>query len=149
MCLPTVTHSGPRLFARHHFNVEGDIANYTDPDPDALVFTVSKGGGPLRNSNFRSRVWLPALRAIGLSGIRVHDLRHTAAALFIAEGAHPLVVKSHLGHSSIRVTMDVYGHLFPSEAEELADRLDARHRAAADSVVPLVRPIEAQPTSKT
>ena len=43
--------------------------------------------------------------------------------------------------------MDVYGHLFPSEAEEVAHRLDARHRAEADSVVPLVRPIEAQPTS--
>ncbi len=125
------------------------LANYTDPAPDALVFTVSKGGGPLRNSNFRSRVWLPALRATGLSGIRVHDLRHTAAALFIAEGAHPLVVKSHLGSFLDKVTMDVYGHLFPSEAEELANRLDARHRAAADSVVPLVRPIEAQPTSKT
>ena len=125
------------------------LANYTDPAPDALVFTVSKGGGPLRNSNFRSRVWLPALRATGLSGIRVHDLRHTAAALLVAEGAHPLVVKSHLGHSSITVTMDVYGHLFASEAEELANRLDARHRAAADSVAPLVRPIEAQPTSRT
>ena len=45
--------------------------------------------------------------------------------------------------------MDVYGHLFPSEAEEVAHRLDARHRAEANSVVPLVRPIEAQPTSKT
>ena len=125
------------------------LANYTDPAPDALVFTVSKGGGPLRNSNFRSRVWLPALRATGLSGIRVHDLRHTAAALLVAEGAHPLVVKSHLGHSSIKVTMDVYGHLFPSEAEEVAHRLDARHRAEANSVVPLVRPIEAPPTSRT
>ena len=106
-------------------------------------------GAPIWHSNFRSRVWLPALRATGLSGIRVHDHRHTAAALLVAEGAHPLVVKSHLGHSSITVTMDVYGHLFPSEVEELAHRLDARHRAAADSVVPLVRPIEAQPTSKT
>ena len=124
------------------------LANYTDPAPDALVFTAAKDG-PIRHSNFRSRVWLPALRATGLLGIRVHDLRHTAAALHIAEGAHPLVVKSHLGHSSITVTMDVYGHLFPSEVEELAHRLDARHRAAADSVVPLVRPIEAQPTSKT
>ena len=110
---------------------------------------MSKGGGPLRNSNFRSRVWLPALPRNRPFGIRVHDLRHTAAALLVAEGAHPLVVKSHLGHSSITVTMDVYGHLFASEAEELAHRLDARHRAAADSVVPLVCPIEAPPTSKT
>ena len=96
------------------------------------------------HSNFRSRVWLPALRTTGLSEIRVHDLRLTAATFLIAEGAHPLAVKTHLGHSSIQVTMDVYGHLYPSELEELADRLDARHRAAADSVAPLVRPGKAR-----
>jgi len=52
----------------------------------------------------------------------------------IAENAHPKAVQAHLGHSSIQVTMDRYGHLFPSDAEELADRLDAaRRRTGADA----------------
>ena len=79
----------------------------------------------MRNTNFTQRVWKPAVKAAGLpAGLRIHDLRHTAAALMIAAGAHPEHIKRHLGHSSIMVTMDLYGHLLPSEAEEIADRLD-------------------------
>jgi hypothetical protein len=51
------------------------------------------------------------------------DLRHTVAALMIAEGAHPEKIKRHLGHSSITVTMDVYGHMFPADDEAIAERL--------------------------
>lgn len=48
----------------------------------------------------------------------------------IAGGAHPEHIKRHLGHSSITVTMDRYGHLYPSEAEAIAARLDGTLRAA-------------------
>jgi hypothetical protein len=50
--------------------------------------------------------------------------------LLIAQGAHPKAIKAHLGHSSIQVTMDRYGHLFPDALEQLADRLDAARAAA-------------------
>ncbi len=71
------------------------------------------------------------MRAAGLSdGLRFHDLRHTCAALLIAQGAHPKAIQVHLGHSSIQVTMDRYGHLFPDALEQLADRLDAARAAA-------------------
>ena len=54
-------------------------------------------------------------------GLRFHDLRHTHAALLIADGWHPLAISRRLGHSTITVTMDRYGHLLPSlEAELLA-----------------------------
>ena len=46
----------------------------------------------------------------------------------IAAGAHPEHIKRHLGHSSITVTMDLYGHLLPSEADAIADRLDGMLR---------------------
>jgi integrase len=49
----------------------------------------------------------------------------------IKTGAHPKAVQGHLGHSSITVTMDVYGHLFPNEMDALAERLDSAHRQAA------------------
>ena len=66
-----------------------------------------------------------------------HELRHTAAALAIAEGAHPLVIKERLGHSSITVTMDRYGGLFPALDETLADALDGTLR---DSLAASPRP---------
>jgi len=65
--------------------------------------------------------------------VRFHDLRHTCASLLIAQGAHPRAVMEHLGHSSISVTMDRYGHLFPDELNRLADRLDAARGAALEA----------------
>lgn len=76
------------------------------PDPDALVF-ADGNGSYLRHSNFRCRIWLPPLAKAGLPGdVRIHDPRHTCAALLIARGAHPRAIQVHLGHSSIQVTMD-------------------------------------------
>jgi hypothetical protein len=46
-------------------------------------------GGPLRVTGFRARVWRPATRAAGVDGLRIHDLRHTGVALWIAAGANP------------------------------------------------------------
>jgi len=63
-------------------------------------------------------LWDPAVRSAGLApGLRIHDLRHTCASLLIAHGAHPKAAQVHLGHSSISVTMDRYGHLFPSDMQ--------------------------------
>ena len=47
-----------------------------------------------------------------------------AASLLIATGANPKAVQAHLGHSSIPVTFDRDGHLFPSDQEALAARMD-------------------------
>lgn len=94
-----------------------------------LAFPTTTGE-PMRRSNFRRRKWIPALERLGwtdrhpLDGLTFHELRHTAAALAIAQGAHPLTIKERLGHSSITVTMDRYGHLFPAQDEALAESLD-------------------------
>jgi integrase len=100
------------------------LARYVDDDPSALVFT-SPQGQPLRNTNFRRQVWYRAVAEAGLpDGLRIHDLRHTCASLLISQGAHPKAIQTVLGHSSITVTMDRYGHLFPSDMEALAAALD-------------------------
>lgn len=100
------------------------LANHVADQPDALVFT-SPDGAPLRNGNFRRRIWYPAVEQAGLpAGLRIHDLRHTCASLLIAAGANPKVVQVHLGHSSITVTMDRYTHLFPSDIDHLIRRLE-------------------------
>ena len=61
---------------------------YVAPDPGALVFTGSKGA-PLRRAGFRRWYWLPALRRVGLDGLKVHELRHTFVALWVAAGRNP------------------------------------------------------------
>ena len=57
------------------------------PSSAPLVF-ASSTGSPLAHSNFRRRVWLPALAAAGLEGIHLHDLRHTGNQLTANAGAN-------------------------------------------------------------
>ena len=92
------------------------------------VFTAARRG-PIRHHNFMVRTFKPAVVRAGLPPtVRFHDLRHTCAALLIANGRHMEEIKEHLGHSSIRVTSDRYGHLFPSAREAVADALGATYR---------------------
>jgi integrase len=100
-----------------------------------LVFPTIQGH-PMKRSNFR-KLWGRALASEGLSDLHFHELRHTAAALAIDAGAHPLTIKDRLGHSSITVTMDTYGHRFPAQDEALAQALDMKLR---DSLAASSRP---------
>ncbi len=101
-------------------------------DPEDFVFTAPEGG-PLRHRNFYRRHFKPAVHRAGLpERTRFHDLRHTCAAILVAEGAHSLAVMKRLGHSSITVTMNTYGHLFPALEEALTDGLDRAYRAAQE-----------------
>jgi integrase len=92
---------------------------------DEWVFP-SPGGSFLRYDNFRKRVWLPAVERAGLAPLKFHELRHTAAAFMIDEGADPLLVKRRMGHEDIRTTYNLYGHLFPDREEALVAALDKR-----------------------
>lgn len=79
--------------------------------PNAWLFDAP-GHGPLRESNWKRSVgWSVAMAAAGLQGFRVHDLRHTAASVWLAAGADPKVVQRVLGHASAAMTMDLYGHM--------------------------------------
>jgi integrase len=100
-------------------------------DPEAFVFTAPQGG-PLRVIAFRARVWRPATRKADLDGLRIHDLRHTAVALWIA-GAGPKEVATRAGHTSVSFTLDRYGHLYPESDTALRDRLDALYVAGAQA----------------
>ena len=65
-----------------------------------------------------------ASRRAGIGHIRPHDLRHTCASLLIAEGLNIKQVSSHLRHSSVGVTLDTYGHLYPGDRNEVAHAMD-------------------------
>jgi integrase len=100
------------------------LAERVPEEPDALLFS-NKVGNPLRNSNFRHRIWQPACKESGMpEGLRIHDMRHTAASLAVSAGANLKAVQRLLGHASATMTLDRYSHLFTDDLEALADRLD-------------------------
>lgn len=101
----------------------------TYPDDSGLIFTAQMGG-PIRRTNFRRRIWKPAVEASVGEPCTFHDLRHSHAAILIAQGEHPKVIQERLGHASIKTTLDTYGHLFDGLDEAAADRLDEVWRAS-------------------
>jgi integrase len=76
--------------------------------------------------NFRRRVWEKLLATIGMRHVRIHDLRHTFASLLIQNGESLVYVKEQMGHHSIQVTVDIYGHLVPGGNKAAVDKLDTR-----------------------
>ncbi|HYN36058.1 MAG TPA: site-specific integrase [Actinomycetota bacterium] len=101
------------------------------PDESVWVFPAPQGGF-LRYDNFMKRNWGPAVHQARLAPLTFHELRHTAAALMIDEGADPLQVKRRMGHEDIRTTLNTYGHLFPDREDDLVVALDARRNLARE-----------------
>ena len=102
--------AGP-LWTDTGFVFTNALGNYVDPD------------------NLRHRSFGPLLRRAGVSKIRFHDLRHTAATLLLSLDTRPKVVQEPLGHSQISVTMDVYSHALPTMQREAMNDLDRLIRA--------------------
>lgn len=123
---PTKTHQDRTIllppFLRDRLSEH--LAAHVDRTTTALVFT-SPNGQPLRNSNWRNRVWRPACEESGMpEGLRPHDLRHTAASLLVSAGANVKAVQRHLGHATATQTLDRYTHLFTEDLEAVAERLE-------------------------
>lgn len=87
-----------------------------------LVFT-NEVGKPLSALNMLNRKFIPTLEKAGLKKIRFHDLRHTYASIQIDLEANPKYIQSQMGHSSIRITLDTYGHLMKDVNQEAAAKL--------------------------
>ena len=90
----------------------------------SLVFP-NEAGNPMDANNMLKRIWYPTLRRAGIPKHRFHLLRHSNASLRIATGQNIKYIQSQLGHSSIQVTMDVYGHLMKPVNNEEAVKLRA------------------------
>jgi len=85
---------------------------------------VSNAGTPLDVNHWRKRIFYKAIEKAELRKIRVHDIRHTYASLLIQAGKSLAYVRDQLGHHSISITVNVYGHLTPGGNKEAVDRLD-------------------------
>jgi integrase len=73
--------------------------------------------------NVTNRVFHECLAKAGLRRIWFHDLRHTHATLLLMQGESPVYVKDQLGHSSIKMTVDIYGHWIPGANRQAVSRL--------------------------
>ena len=100
---------------------------FTEGKPNiAEEFVFPSPSGGVLNPDTMFKDWfLPTLEAAGIRAVRFHDLRHTFGARLIAAGAPLNYVKEQLGHASIQITVDTYGHLIPGVGERYVDRLDA------------------------
>jgi integrase len=92
-------------------------------EPAPWIFPAANGE-PVIKQGFSARVWKPVLRAAGVRYRNPHVLRHTYASLLLAQGESLAYVKEQLGHASIRLTVDLYGHLVPGGNRAAVDKLD-------------------------
>jgi len=79
---------------------------------DEMLFSQDNGSPMTRNFS-EGGPWHVIRTAAGLPGLRLHDLRHTHAAVLISSGVPLTAIQRRMGHSSIKVTSDMYGHLMP------------------------------------
>jgi integrase len=86
-----------------------------------LVF-YTDAGRPIHSSNVLPQ-WYRALQRIGLPKVTIHDLRHSCATLLLGAGVPLPVIADILGHSTVRVTADLYAHIVPELRRDAADRL--------------------------
>jgi integrase len=94
---------------------------HTD-DPDAFVFGVEPDV-PFEPSTVNRRA-RAAWKQTDLKSIGLHECRHTFASLLIAGGVNPKALSTYLGHASVTITFDRYGHLMPGNEAEAARALD-------------------------
>lgn len=99
------------------------LKNHRKNNFNSIVF-CNQTGAYLDADNLVKRRFTPLMKAIGCPEMRFHDLRHTYAAMMIEKNVQIKYIQRNLGHSSIQVTIDNYGHLMPEIATEAMQKLD-------------------------
>jgi integrase len=88
--------------------------------PDSFVF-ADTAGAPLRADGVHKYHWLPMLRRQGLPEVRLYDARHSCATMLLEAGVPMKAVQELLGHASMTLTADTYGHVTPAFKRQAAD----------------------------
>jgi integrase len=87
-----------------------------------LVFSHYNGSPLLPDSV--THAWVKLAKRCGLTGVRLHDARHTHASLLLKQGVHPKIVQERLGHAGIAITLDLYSHVSPGLQQAAANKFD-------------------------
>jgi integrase len=113
-----------------------ELANHLrayPPSDDGLLFNNPEGGA-ISYTNWRRRFWLPAVLSTFNEVSGYHALRHSNASLLASSrSVHPIEVQARLGHKDVRITLQVYSHLFEGADQAAADALDALQAAHGDA----------------
>lgn len=109
------------LEERMRYAESWNIAWQVEPEYKDFVFP-SVGGGPMDRGNLGARYFKPLLKRADLPDIRLYDLRHTFATLWLESGEHPKILQEILGHSRISVTLDTYSHVIPHMQRDAMER---------------------------
>lgn len=115
--------AGSRRTIRIPPPIADELAAHRDRYPHITQIVHNKAGRPVMLNNLRGRQFKRAVADSVGEPMRPHDLRHTHVALLIAEGMHAKGIADRLWHSSIRTTMDTYGHLLDAVEADVVDRL--------------------------
>jgi integrase len=99
-----------------------------------LAFPNTRGDRPFNPSTINQRAKIAWTKA-GLTPITLHECRHSYAAYMIAAGLNSKALSTYMGHSSITITLDRYGHLLPGNEHEAAQLLDTWLQTATPRVV--------------
>jgi integrase len=99
------------------------IADNAASSVDWALIVTSHTGKPLSKSTMRDN-FRRLLKAAGLPIIRIHDLRHSCASILLGEGVAAQTVSKYLGHSEVKTTLDIYGHVSRSQTQEAAITMD-------------------------
>lgn len=95
---------------------------------EGLVFR-GRDGGPVNVNDWLTRRLAPLLKRLGIPRAGLHAFRHASASAIVASGANPKVAQAQLGHSDIRVTLDLYSHIIGDDQRKAVAR-------AAESFMP-------------
>lgn len=138
------------MYGKHIRPAEGDLFTFQTPKSEASIrqidlspmlkgelrqrYLVSRktglvfhdgNGRPLDPNSFQKKEFTNAVTAAQIGKVRFHDLRHTFGSMKIEQGENPKYVQLQMGHSSIQVTFDTYGHLLKERKPEAAAKTDA------------------------
>ena len=121
---PRTTNPAPSGSAR---TGSTQIAEHINDPPASAATTCSsppRAGTPISRNTFRTRVWLPAVKASGVDfDVRIHDLRHAHASWLLAGGSDLKSVMDRMGHAQIQTTQK-YLHALPDADQKNLDALN-------------------------
>jgi len=144
--VPPKTRAGERELWLPPFLVKLLTEQMAGKSDDDFVF-ARPNGDPLRQGDYYHQHFKRAVKVAlpkKKHGLRFHDLRHTHATMLIAQGVNFKVISQRLGHSSIAITIDRYGHVNEKDQEELVTGLAATYAEAATAKVKVVKLRRAQ-----
>jgi integrase len=111
------------ILKRHRTRQQGERLKMGERWPGTDFVFTSATGTPIDPRNLH-RQWVDLREDAGLTGLRLHDLRHSCASVLVALGVHPRQAMEWLRHSQISMTMNVYSHVDPESQRQVAEALE-------------------------